>query len=117
MKIAVLFDNFGPYHIARLRAACERMEVLGIEVAPNSSEYGWASNDARERFARKRIANEGVSAAIDRRTLANRLAGALSDFKPDAVAIPGWSSRGRYHASLEPAELGARRADVGKPGA
>ncbi len=93
MKLAVLFDNFGPYHIARLTAASRSMDVLGIEVAARSFEYGWTPADAGDGFVRERVASEGDSSEIDHRTLANRLAKILSDFKPDAVAIPGWSSR------------------------
>lgn len=90
MKIGVLFDNFGPYHAARLAGAAERNQIVAIEASPTRSEYEWvrpklspdidyfplegsnaAANNAR-----------GLSAALDK----------LFAKKLDAVAIPGWSS-------------------------
>ncbi len=46
MRIAVLFDNFGPYHVARLAAASKVGDLLGIEVSGRSAEYAW--NPTRE---------------------------------------------------------------------
>ena len=45
MKVAILFDNFGPYHLARLRAAASVAELLAGEVAATSAEYAWKSRD------------------------------------------------------------------------
>jgi len=41
MKIAIIFDNFGPYHLARLHAAASVTELLAVEVAASSAEYAW----------------------------------------------------------------------------
>ncbi|HTL17207.1 MAG TPA: hypothetical protein VL793_08220, partial [Patescibacteria group bacterium] len=41
MKIAVLFDHFGPYHRARLRAASGVCELLAIQARNRSRDYQW----------------------------------------------------------------------------
>src|ERR1035437_3826292 len=41
MKIAIIFDNFGPYHLARLGAAAQVCELMAVEVATSSAEYAW----------------------------------------------------------------------------
>ena len=41
MKVAVLFDRFGPYHIARLEAAAKYVEVIPMEVSGETNEYQW----------------------------------------------------------------------------
>jgi hypothetical protein len=45
-RVAILFDNFGPYHLARLRAASGACEVLAVEFGSASSEYDWAASEA-----------------------------------------------------------------------
>jgi hypothetical protein len=43
MKVAVLFDFLGPYHRARLDAAAQTLEVVGIEVCGLRKEQDSAS--------------------------------------------------------------------------
>ena len=53
-KVAVVFNNFGPYHIARLSAAAKYCNLLGIEVVQESREYDWEVS-ATVTFARKTL--------------------------------------------------------------
>ena len=48
MKIAVCFDNFGPYHLARLRAAASVCDLLAVQVAVDSAEYAWKNESGEE---------------------------------------------------------------------
>lgn len=48
MRVVVMFDHFGPYHRARLQAACRRgeeegFEVRGLQTCGDSWEYSWRS--------------------------------------------------------------------------
>jgi glycosyltransferase involved in cell wall biosynthesis len=48
VKIAIFFDNYGPYHIARVLAAYKNLknigwEIVGIEMVRSSAEYAWQS--------------------------------------------------------------------------
>lgn len=97
MRIAVIFDNFGPYHLARLVAASRRCELLGIEVVARSAEYGWAPSLESTSFRRETLVTETDSAKAGRSAgLARHLEEVLCSFEPAAVAIPGWSSRAAF---------------------
>ena len=42
--VGLLFDNFGPYHFARLRGAQAVLgpgTVVGLQIHAQSSEYAW----------------------------------------------------------------------------
>ncbi len=98
MRIAVIFDSFGPYHIARLAAASRRAEILGVEVARQSKDYSWAPINGSVGFRRETLLENGTSDRADNRIVSERLWKVLSAFCPDAVAIPGWSSRAAFLA-------------------
>ena len=40
-RTAILFDNIGPYHRARLEAAADVCELLAVEFGKSSGEYSW----------------------------------------------------------------------------
>lgn len=93
MRIAILFDNFGPYHLARLKAASAVCELLAIEFGSSSMEYAWdASSDVE--LKREVLNKDGESARLSRRDFKHRLERALNAFEPEAVFVPGWSCRG-----------------------
>lgn len=97
MRIAVLFDNFGPYHMARLRSVADRCETLGVEFHARSQEYAW---EAAERKGLNIVTlSHGPAGEQGREpSLAEALATELSTFRPDVVAVPGWSSPGALQA-------------------
>lgn len=91
IRVAIAFDNFGPYHIARLAAAAKEVDVLAVERASTSSLYAWDSPDAPEGLARVVLSTTknsdrpgDIFAAIDEK---------VGPFKPDVIAVPGWSSQ------------------------
>jgi len=90
IRIAIAFDNFGPYHVARLAGAAQHAEVLAVETAATSSQYGW---DAPETpAALKHAVLFDSEDSITRASLAAAIERELSAFAPNAVAVPGWSS-------------------------
>jgi 1,2-diacylglycerol 3-alpha-glucosyltransferase len=99
MKLAILFNSFGPYHIARLRAATRRFNVLGIEVVHRSAQCAWkpSPTDA-DGFKRVTLFSSDRMLANSAPKFPNLLNRELSSFGPDAVAIPGWSGRAAFAA-------------------
>lgn len=93
LRIAIIFDRFGPYHIARLDAVGRRAAVIGIEVAEESAEYAWAKVDETANFARRTLFFRTTSSAVERSRLNREMWRALEETKPDVVALPGWSDR------------------------
>lgn len=92
MKLVVLFDNLGPYHVARLSAVAMRCDLLAIEQQAVSVEYAWDATP-RVPFSRltlfEQVRDRCVASAPDIDRAVSR---ALSSFAPDAVAVPGWAT-------------------------
>ncbi len=95
MRLVVMFDHFGPYHRARLQAACRRgaqegFEVRGLETCGDSREYSWTypagSSEGRiiTLFTGKRPRRPLFPA------IGYRVVTALSALRPTAVAICGY---------------------------
>lgn len=108
MRLAILFDNFGPYHHARLRAAAGVGDLLAVEVAHRSGEYAWnrsteteassVENGRKESKGRQAwqaitLFESGNSRQASTRELAQRLDQALGAFQPQVVLVPGWASK------------------------
>lgn len=83
MRIAIIFDNFGPYHLARLDSLAKHCTLLGIQARPRSLEYGWDNIEVSGFDQATLSGNKNCSA---------ELAAALNGFKPDVVFVPGWGS-------------------------
>jgi 1,2-diacylglycerol 3-alpha-glucosyltransferase len=95
MRVTVLFDNLGPYHLARLSAAASVCEVTALELNANSVDYEWQTADLPTSIARRTVFSPNDKSE---KTPGERLAAlnlALEETKPDVVAIPGWSG---WHA-------------------
>ena len=93
IKLAIIFHRFGPYHLARLRAASRRLDLLAIEESAETGEYAWDAvpSAAGELFARVTLLAPGERPARPASVIASRVREALDRFRPAAVAIPGWS--------------------------
>lgn len=90
IRVAIAFDNFGPYHVARLAGAARHMDVLAVETAATSGQYGWNTPDIPAGLQRAILFDS--EASISRAGLAAAIDCKLEPFSPDAVAIPGWST-------------------------
>jgi glycosyltransferase involved in cell wall biosynthesis len=95
MKAAVIFDNFGPYPAARLRAAAHTCDLLAIQVHARSADYAWQPLAEVQGFRAVTLLNPMIEGDASLRA---RLADALGKFGPDVVFVPGWSSRAAWAA-------------------
>ena len=90
--IAIVFHRFGPYHVARLKAAAGHFRVLAIEESAHTSEYDWNEVTGENEFQRLTLVRRGeVSGGLLAREIARRVRVALARHRPGAIAIPGWS--------------------------
>src|SRR5688572_4134964 len=90
MKVAVIFDNFGPYHLARLRATACRSDMLALQVRAQSKEYVWAPTLETSGFRTQTLLETAGDKEANQ--LPSRLNEALTGFRPGVVFVPGWSS-------------------------
>lgn len=88
-KIAVLFDNIGPYHVARLKACAGVMDLLAIENRRASAEYLW---DPIADVSFPRLTLNEYDSADGGPAAQHSLQSVLDDFGPSSIAVPGWSS-------------------------
>lgn len=98
MKVAVLFDRFGPYHIARLEAAAKYVEVIPIEVSGETSEYQWDKVESQVLKNRITLFARQESTTVPAQQLQQTLAQELSKAQPDVVAVNGWADRSALSA-------------------
>ncbi|MDP6490551.1 MAG: glycosyltransferase family 4 protein [Kiritimatiellia bacterium] len=98
MRVAVLFLRFGPYHLARLEAAGERLardgdELIGIEIAPTSHVYTWDTVTGGHHFRKVTLFEDRVHEDIPKQEVRSAVRTALEQVDPTMVALPGWSCR------------------------
>lgn len=90
MNVALLFDHFGPYHQARLRGLLDRSIGVGVEFYSRSRDYAWEP-ESHESLPMRTVMKTPKDSE-SRQTFPIRLAATLQGLRPDAVAVPGWSS-------------------------
>lgn len=99
MRVALLFDSFGPYHLARLRGCNGVVEVKGVAGGSVSGLYAWR-HDSPESAGIVAVNGRGAAGELSRGEFRRRLVGLLERIKPDVVAVPGWSNRLALEALL-----------------
>jgi glycosyltransferase involved in cell wall biosynthesis len=93
MKLAVMFDMFGPYHLARLNALGGKYPTLGIEIAARSGTYDWQRIEMEVQFERRTLFDVNDSSQLSAAQIYCAIAAELDRFRPDVVLVPGWTSR------------------------
>jgi len=91
VRVAVIFQRFGPYHCARLEAAARYCDVTGIEIAAKTDEYAWSPVEGAAGYSRVTLFSRGDTRTMSTKQVSERIEDALQVCGPDAVAIPGWS--------------------------
>jgi 1,2-diacylglycerol 3-alpha-glucosyltransferase len=91
--LAVLVDQLGPYHHARLEAVAASGTTVAVEYSAVDPTYAWArvtpsgAFPIHTLFSKTEVQSEPLAKARF------RLHEVLNSVDPEAVAIPGWSSR------------------------
>ncbi len=95
-RLCVQWPRFGPYHLARLRAAHAYLdpmgvELVGLETAGRDALYAWGVEAAPEPFRREQAFPERTFEAIPPAEIEAGVTAALDRTDPDAVAITSYS--------------------------
>ena len=96
MKLAISFTNFGPYHLARLRALAAGLAragdaLLAIETAGAEQRYPWLPAPKAEPFSWETLFPGHALETIPRGACVRALRATLDRERPDAVAIAGYA--------------------------
>ncbi len=95
-EIAILFANYGPYHVARVKAAyyaaqTKGWNVCGIELARSENEYPWKTKLDEIPFPIYSAINDVPLETVKFRDLFTKLIALLNQNNPDAIAISGYA--------------------------
>lgn len=90
--IVVSWHRFGPYHLARLDAAGDLLNVVGLEISTVDKVNLWEAIEGRRALKRTLFVGEDPDKlAVD--AVARRLWAGLDEIGPSAVAVHGWADR------------------------
>ena len=94
--ISVSFTNFGPYHLARLRALARRLEasnarLLAVEVASQERRYPWSRASGPEPFDHAILFPGRALESIPGEDCARAMRRFLDLERPDALGIVGYA--------------------------
>jgi 1,2-diacylglycerol 3-alpha-glucosyltransferase len=94
IRTAVVFVNYGPYHLARSRALLihPRIDPYFIELASAQNKYPWSAERA-ELGDRLITLCEGPYEHCSRSELDHKIVAVLGKLKPRALAVAGYSER------------------------
>jgi glycosyltransferase involved in cell wall biosynthesis len=98
MLLAIHFARLGPYHLARLRSACEVLAPLGwrvvaLEIAGADATYEWErESGGGGQWERVTVFPERVFEKIPAGEMKRGIVRELDRLRPDAVAIAGWGT-------------------------
>ena len=96
MTFAVCFTNFGPYHLARLRALAGRLarrggRLIAYEVAGREQTYPWARSRHDEPFEWITMFPNRALETIEPGACRRAMVAALERGRPDALGIVGYA--------------------------
>jgi glycosyltransferase involved in cell wall biosynthesis len=96
MTVAICFTNFGPYHLARLRALAARLgtariRLIAYEVAGREQAYPWSPDRNIEPFEWITLFPDRVLETIAPADCRHAMAVALDRDQPDVLCLVGYA--------------------------
>jgi glycosyltransferase involved in cell wall biosynthesis len=96
MILAVCFTNFGPYHLARLRALATRLRergdcLIAYEVASSERTYPWLRRQETEPFDWITLFPDRILESLSPSECARAMTQALDRDLPDVLGIVGYA--------------------------
>ncbi len=96
MAFAVCFTNFGPYHLARLRALAARLgadgsRLVAYEVAASEQIYPWSRSRVEEPFTWITLFPDRPLETIEPGDCRRAMVNALNRDPPDALGLVGYA--------------------------
>jgi 1,2-diacylglycerol 3-alpha-glucosyltransferase len=89
LPCAIVFDNFGPYHVARLTAAARVCEIVAVELKARSRTYAWQGLDSLPGLRKFTLLDGNAAASTPGRELRplldEKMPAALG-----AICVNGW---------------------------
>ncbi|MGP1371588.1 MAG: glycosyltransferase family 4 protein [Almyronema sp.] len=95
-KVLLLFENYGPYHLARLAAAhnysCHfNAQIIGLELSRFQKRYIWHTQFDNNFSPLVSVISDRLLEEVSKRELFSKLFLTLNDINPDVVVIAGYA--------------------------
>ena len=92
-KIAILFTNYGPYHLSRVQTFqyVYQSEVIGLEISRDGVDYQWRTNLNFSNFTIYSILDHLRPNQVSTRVKILKTFGLLSNLNVDVVVIAGYA--------------------------
>jgi 1,2-diacylglycerol 3-alpha-glucosyltransferase len=100
MDLVVLFHRLGPYHHARLKALASRSVFAVVEFSGVDNTYAWDVVTADTGIQKETLFEDTDIDSQPICTINAKINVALGNLRPQAIAIPGWSSPAALAALL-----------------
>jgi hypothetical protein len=92
MDLVVLFHRLGPYHHARLKALASHGVFAVVEFSGVDNTYAWDVVTADIGIQKETLFEDTDIDSQPICTISAKINVALKNLRPQAIAIPGWSS-------------------------
>lgn len=97
LKVALIFRNYGPYHLARIRSCLNQFqqkgwEIVGIELARSDTEYPWKTQVVGQTIPIYSVLLDQKVEQVSFHRLVDDLYQLLDKINPDVLAIAGYYS-------------------------
>lgn len=105
-RLLLHFARFGPYHVARLKSACESLsslgwQVHGLQVCSSDATYAWEDPTSDESLLAAGLPTGCIETLFPGRVyelissaeIRGAMESALGRLNPDGIAIAGWASQ------------------------
>lgn len=96
-RLAVIWTNFGPYHMARIRAMKPLFDVYAIELASDQRLYRWWKDDQENSTC---TLTKGDWEDQSKLRVALKLWHTLNSLRPSILLVPGYASLPALSAAL-----------------
>lgn len=91
--LGIVFQRFGPYHLARLRATSRAgVRALGVQLSAVDHTYAWLPCDPSSEDTLLTVFEGEHTDEVSPRRLYRKLARVLDEANVNCLAVPGWSS-------------------------
>jgi 1,2-diacylglycerol 3-alpha-glucosyltransferase len=95
ITIGILFTNFGPYHLARVKAfqslVADKLKIIGIEISRDGTDYQWRTNlEKNSELEIYSILDNSKLSNVDKITNVKKTLNLLSKINPDILVIAGY---------------------------
>jgi glycosyltransferase involved in cell wall biosynthesis len=105
IKLGILFSNFGPYHLARIKGCIDhckqyQTKVVAIELAQSEEKYSWKTKRKDYNFPIFSAIQDQELEKTNILYLLLKLNLLLNDINPDVIAVVGYSQPGMLYTLL-----------------